>query len=131
MLNTGRARFLDSCDADLSFPRHLRRVPEIGDDEGSVSALEGGAQTARLEQIAFHHLDAALLERFSRLARRVAADDANFELAGGQQSLDDTATLRTGTTDDGNDLLGHVPLYSSSICHCSVAAGVRRRCRAS
>src|SRR5439155_6904042 len=119
VLNTRRSRFLHCCDADLSFPQHLRRVPEIGDDEGSVSAVEGSAQTARLEQIAFHHLDAALLERFSRLARRVATDDANFELAGGQQSLDDTATLRTGTADDANDLLGHVLLCSFSPCHCS------------
>ena len=43
---------------------------------------------------------------------KVAADDANFVLARGQQRVDDAAALRTGTTDDCNGLLGHVRVFS-------------------
>src|SRR5213593_2141155 len=112
VLNTGGARLLHRCDADLGLLRHLRGIPEIGDQEGAVCAIEGSTQAARLEQIALHHLDAAPLERCGRLARRVAADDANCVLAGGQQRVDDTAALSTGTTNDCNGLRGHVRLLS-------------------
>src|SRR5439155_10208535 len=98
VLDTGRACFLHCCVADLGLLRHLRGVPEIGDQEDSMSALEGSTQAARLEQIALHHANAALLERFSRLARRVAADDANCGLARGQQRVNDASALSTSTT---------------------------------
>src|SRR5213594_1313802 len=112
VLNTGGTRLLHRRVADLGLFRHLRGVPEIGDQEGSVSALERSTQAGRLEQIALHHPDAALLERVGRLARRVATDDANCELARGEQRVDDAAALSTGTTDDCNDLLGHVPVLT-------------------
>src|SRR5205814_7222861 len=64
------------CAGHLRLLRHLRRVPEIGDQEDSVRAFEGNAEAARLEQIALHYANATLLQRLGRLARSVAADDA-------------------------------------------------------
>src|SRR5439155_12312944 len=109
-LTAGGARLLHGRIADLRLLLHLRGVPEIADKESSVSALEGSTQAARLEQIALHHLDTALLERLGRCARRIAAGHTNYVLARGQQRVDDAASLGTGTTDDCNGLLGHVRL---------------------
>src|SRR5213078_450894 len=86
--------------------------PEIGDQEDSMSAFEGIAQAARLEQIPFYDANTTPLERLCRLARRVAAGHAHLVLARRQQRVDDAAALRTGTTDDCNGLLGHVRVFS-------------------
>ena len=82
-----------------------------------MRAFEGSAEAARLEQIALHHANATLLERLGRLARSVAADDANCVLPRGQQRVDDATALRTGTTDDCNGLLGHVRVFSFGTAH--------------
>ena len=103
-MNTGGARFLHGCDGNAGFILDLRRLPEIRHEERSISALEAGAKTARVGEIALHHLNAALLERFGRFARGVSRDDANRKLVRGQERVDDSAALRTRTTDDCDDL---------------------------
>ncbi len=108
MLNAGSAGLLHCCRGNPGFVFHLRGIPEIRHEERSISALEARTQTARLDEISLHDLNAALLERFGRFARGVSGDDANCELVRGEQRVDDAAALSTGTTDDCDDLPCHV-----------------------
>ena len=80
-----------------------------------MSPLECGTQAARLEQITLHHLDAALLERGGRRARRVASDNTNCVLARSQQGVHNSAALRTGTAYDCDGLFDHVRLFSVGV----------------
>src|SRR5215472_12504613 len=76
-----RMRRPHCCDADLCFAVHLRRIPEVRHEEGTVRALERQTQTGSVEQVALDYLDSPLIECLGCSADRVATNDANREFA--------------------------------------------------
>ena len=59
--------------------RHLRGIPEVGHDEGSVRPLERGTEGARVEQVGLDHLYIAALPTFP--AQRLRWRDCGWQRA--------------------------------------------------
>src|SRR5215469_7571248 len=99
MLYAPRVRRPHCCGADLCLPVHLRGIPKVRHDEGTVRALERQTQAGSVEQVALDDLDSPPVECLSCSAGRVATDDANREFARCKQRVDHAAALLPATTD--------------------------------
>src|SRR5215470_9974438 len=53
------------CGADLCLAVHLRGIPEVRHDEGTVRPLEWQTRVGRVEQVALHDLNSPLIECLS------------------------------------------------------------------
>src|SRR5262249_40323168 len=107
MLYPRRVRRPHRRGADLSLAVHLRGIPEVRHDEGTVRALKRQTQAGRVEQVALDDLDSPLIECFRCSAARVATNGANRELPRCEQRVDHAAALSTATTDHRDYRLYH------------------------
>jgi hypothetical protein len=107
VLDPGVAGGLHGRRTDLGLTRHLRGIPEVSHDEGSVRPLQRGTEGARVEQVALDHLDSTRCQRPRSVAGGIAADNAHRELARAHERVHDATTLQTRTTEYRYDLLGH------------------------
>src|SRR5262249_48135997 len=121
VFDPGGAGGLHGRRADLGLTRHLRGIPEIGHDEGSVRPLQRGTEGARVEQIGLDHLDSTRCQRPRSVAGRIAAGNTYRELARAQERVHDATTLQTRTTEYRYDLLGHHRLLVPDASRCARA----------
>src|SRR5262249_12894113 len=108
MLYPHRVRRPHCCGADLCLVVHLRGIPEVRHDEGTVRAFKRQTQAGSVEQVALYDLDSPLIERLSCSADRIATHDANCEFVRCEQRVDHAAALFPATTD-------HCDYW---LCHC-------------
>ena len=115
----GSAGGLHGRRTDLGLTRHLRGIPEVGDDEGSMRPLERGTESAGSSRSALTTSTAAVPTPAQRRWR-----DCDWQRAPRTcprpSARHNATTLQTCTTEYRYDLLGHrrllVPVASRLWC---------------